>query len=84
MMQVDIHIVERGADPPFPELADKVREAEGVVQFVVLEGGMQSGKPSVMLLVPRSSEEVVLVQLSAEIFEAMAAAVRGARARWGA
>lgn len=49
----------------------------------ILERGMQSGEPSVMIQIRTGPESGLVVQLSAKMFLAAAGAVRGASERFG-
>ena len=54
----------------------------GDVTVGVLEGGMQSGKTSLMFLARDKHGEVHYFEMSADNFEGVAAAVKGARERF--
>ena len=51
--------------------------------MAILEAGMESGKTSIMLIIPdKQLGENIVVQLSADHFEMMAAVLREARQRF--
>ena len=67
----------------FPEVA-KAGFRQGELESIgVLENGMKSGKPSLWINIKMSDGEYSCAEISAEMFEAVAAGLRGARARWG-
>jgi hypothetical protein len=94
---LDVRIVDRGSEPPWTGI-EAVTEVQDGIRAVILEGGTASGAPAVALAIPlgnvsiysqdqsvlRTSDDgYVIVQLTAGSFEALAAALRGARERWG-
>lgn len=81
--QVDIRIVRRNDPPPFAELAEKEAVETGITRMCVLEGGMKSGKASVVLLADLPNGAVAFMEMSADMLESLAAAARGARQSWG-
>jgi hypothetical protein len=84
MRHVVIKVHAKGDPVPlFPEFqGKKVIHAE-MTHFAILEGGMQSGKTSVMLLTPLNDNEFIQTELSAEMFNNLAIAVRSAAERFG-
>lgn len=81
MNHVTIRVGEKeDTEALFPEVT---KVTEGVLNKMgILEAGMQSGRTSVSLIV-QVGDEHVLAQISAGQFMQMAAAVRGAAARFG-
>ena len=83
-MQVKILIqdLKDAGTPLFPEM-EKAGFKEGQLEsFGILEGGTVGGKASVGINVKMPDGTYVWVQTTADIFEGMAAALRGARQRW--
>lgn len=79
-MHLNIKIAAIGDQPTFPEMAGP----EGsLVGFSILEGGMVSGKTSTALHIELDDGLFVTAEVSAEMFLAMAAVLRGAMERFG-
>ena len=53
------------------------------ITFAILEGGMQSGKTSCMFILENGDGKHYVAECSAEMFETMAGAVKGAKERFG-
>lgn len=83
MLHVEIKILEKDAAPAWPEIAGAVKVHGNVDKAGILEGGMVSGKTSVMLIGKNAEGEYAALEISADLFETLAGAVRGARARFG-
>ncbi len=84
-MHVQLRIQEwKDADKPlFPELSPAAC-IHGTLESVgILERGMESGKPSLWLNVKLPDGRYATAQVSADMFETLAGALRGARDRWG-
>ena len=85
MLRLDIRIQEKkdANKPLFPEVA-KAGYEEGKLESIgILEGGMQSGKASLMLNIKTDDGTYVIAEISADLFDGCASALRGARQRWG-
>lgn len=83
MVHTQIKILDKGQGPAFPDLQDKVVHQVNLDRFVILQGGMKSGKPSVAVLAELPNGEWVFVETSGRIFDGLMAALRGALQRWG-
>lgn len=74
-------------EPQFPELqkaADEGRVVETeVTRMGILEGGMASGRTSIALIADLPDGKHVLIQMSAGQLINLAAAAKGAAARFG-
>lgn len=68
--------------PLFPEYAEKYIEGK-LVAFSILEAGMVSGKTSCAVMIELPDGSVAGAELSADMMEGLAAATRGAVARFG-
>ncbi len=62
--------------------ADQYKRLEDVT-VGILEGGMQSGKTSLMFIAQDKNKEVHYFEMSANNLEMLAGAVKGAQARFG-
>lgn len=90
MTALSIHIVEHGQAAPFEHLNIGIHQLrEGTITHAfIIQGGMQSGAPSVAFVaiafVGKSdlAEEWLFAEMSADMLESLAGAVRGARAKW--
>jgi hypothetical protein len=71
-------IIHRLGDPPVEELKGLESENANPSHFIILEGGMASGKTSVMLIAKTDAGQQVSIQLSAEMFDTLNSAVKGA------
>lgn len=83
MMTVDIRVLDRGGEGPWPELGERPTEHAEVARFAVIQGGMKSGASSVRIIGETDDGTVVVLETSAKLFSMMAGAVRGALGRWG-
>lgn len=84
-MNLTIRIQEKkdASTPLFPEIA-KAGYEEGKLESVgILQGGMVSGKASLMLNIKTDDGTYVIAEVSADMFDGAASALRGARQRWG-
>ena len=79
MQEIVIKIVAIGEPPPFPECAGAI--VSQPIGITILEGGMQSGRTSVALLT-RQGDTYCFTEFSADMFAAIADAVRGAVQRF--
>ena len=78
-----------GTEPVWPELAAKydagevywLGEGAPMIQIAGLEGGMKSGKPSLVIRLELPDGKVVMAETSWALFDAAHAALRG---RFGA
>lgn len=64
-----------------PDIVGDTVEAT-LVSFVILEGGMQSGKSSVALHIKLPDGTDAIAETSADIFRSMAGALKGAEERF--
>lgn len=83
MGHIVIKIQELGDDKClFPEIPHDLKFIQGIVEgFGILEGGMESGKTSVVL-VKYSGDTAVVLEMSAEQFEVCYMALKGAEKRF--
>lgn len=75
------------------DVADGIPIKEGItpetvvncpeITFGILEAGMQSGKTSCMFILENGDGKHYVAECSAEMFETMAGAVKGAKERFG-
>jgi len=81
-MMVDICIVAKNdPNPAFPDLANGVESP--CLGFAILEGGCASGKTSCAVMARGADGVPVIVQFTGDMFLSMAAALKGARQRFG-
>lgn len=81
MSHVNIIISNVGDPPAFPEMKDGV---EGpCLGFIIFEKGTASGKTSCGIVTHGADGVPVLVQFTGDMFLTMAAALKGARQRFG-
>jgi len=80
----EIDIVGRDAPPPWPDIAEVMEAAPfaGHTRYALLQGGMSSGRTSVMIAFPLSGDRWVSVETSLAMLEAVVATAHGAEARW--
>lgn len=64
-------------DRAFEDLKDREIVTGEIQRFVILDGGMASGKPSCAWLVELPAGGLVYAQLSVAMFQKIAGAVRG-------
>lgn len=71
--------------PLFPEYAEHVQGSGELRAVGFLQGGTVKGEPSVCLMIeyPSGSGRMVAVETTAGLYLTMAAAMKGALARWG-
>ena len=81
-MQLDIKIQELGDPPLHPELEHTPFTEIELKEIVVLQGGMQSGKTSISFFAKDAQGRDYFMQTSGAMFEAAAAALKGAEERW--
>jgi hypothetical protein len=81
-MHVKIRICAVGDPVAFPEYSGHYVEGSNVA-VAILEKGMQSGKTSLTFLFDLPDGKHAGFQMSADMFESVAAALRGARERFG-
>jgi hypothetical protein len=90
-MRADISIIGQDDPPPWEGLPGRIdHHVMSGTRWAILQAGMQSGRPSVGILVPLEDDATVpgalrryaFVEVSYAIFESVAAAFRGAVARW--
>ena len=82
MVHANIKIQEYGDPPPFPKLKPSDITKTELTDFVVLQGGMASGKTSISFFSKDSDGKVYFTQTSGAIFQAVVAALNGAEQRW--
>lgn len=80
MMYVKIDILGKNDPPILTENKLPIVDTP-LERFVVLEGGMQSGKDSVAF-VCTVDDKMIFMQCSAEMMDGLYAAMTGARQRW--
>jgi hypothetical protein len=87
MMLTNVHIqslADVAAGKPLIENLDAtLAQPTHTADFGILEGGCQSGATSVMLVLRDTNGRGLIFECSAQHFETMAGAVRGAVARFG-
>jgi hypothetical protein len=81
MGTVDIRICEIGDPPAFPEIR-RAFESE-CMGFAILEKGTTNGKTSCAILARGKDGFPVMVQFTGDMFLTMAAALKGAKERFG-
>jgi len=81
MSMVRIKISAVGDPPAFPELTNGI-EGE-CLGFSILESGTTSGKTSCAVMTRGADGIPVMVQFTGDMFLSMAAALKGARQRFG-
>ena len=81
MSMVNIRVCSVGDPPAFPELVNGV-ESE-CLGFAILEKGTASGKTSCAVMTVGADGKPVMVQFTGDMFLSMAAALKGARQRFG-
>lgn len=67
----------------FPELKDKFQADLNPKKMSILEGGMESGKTSIMLFMEDESGNIYTLQMSADMLNTINAAAQGAVQRFG-
>lgn len=82
MIQTTVHIIAKDSPPIAKFVGKKVLNGR-LTDFSILEAGMQSGRTSVAFFVELDNGQVVFVETSGVIFEGLAAALKGAKARFG-
>ena len=77
MPQLDIRLDgdEAFADPP--GLQDRPRMKGELLRIATLDGGMESGRPSVALAILTEEGEIVFAETSVRLFQMAAAAITG-------
>lgn len=83
MPQTQIKLIEKGEPITMPNLKEPYHNGR-LETVAILEGGMVSGKTSVMLHIMTDKGESVIVETSAAIFDGLCGAVRGADLRFRA
>ena len=81
MSYVNIKICRKGDPPAFPELGAGIDAP--CLGFAILEKGTASGHTSCAVLTKGADDVPVVVQFTGDMFIAMAAALTGARERFG-
>lgn len=81
-MEADIRILERGDPPPWEDIGPAYHVTDGL-RWGFLQGGMESGDPSVAIAIPLGDGRWACVETSYHMFEMVAAAFLGAAQRWG-
>lgn len=78
MPDIDIKIVRHGDPPPWPELGNAEHLATESWKVVILEGGMDSGLPSIGLALEVPGVGTVIAQTSLAAWSGVTIAGRGA------
>lgn len=78
MPEATVHITRIGDPPPLQETGSHTYLPNAELQFVILEGGMGSGRCSVAILVPMPDGRSVLAETSLSILSSVVIAARGA------
>ena len=78
-----VKILRKGDLSPYPELVTKTLHHCELDRVTLLEGGMESGRSSVAIIVDLPDGSAAFIQTSARNFELIAAAVRGGCKSWG-
>ncbi len=81
MIQVKVKIVAVGDPPAFPEMVNGYESPCEV--FAILEQGTASGKTSCAVITKDKDGTPIMVQFTGDMFLTMAAALKGARQRFG-
>lgn len=79
MIPLDVSLIRRGDPPPLAQIPVEkldVQMGNRPIAVHVLEGGMQSGAPSVVIALTREDGTVVVFETSARLFCAAAATAR--------
>lgn len=78
MPSIDVRAVGIADGPPWPDIADKiaVHDQSGAWRLCVLNGGMQSGRPSVGIAVPDGHGQWIVIETSLLAFLAAAGTAR--------
>ena len=71
MPSIDVRYLKVGEPPPFPDVDPVVHDNQGDWTAVVIESGMESGQPSVALMVP-TPQGTVILETSLLAFQAAA------------
>lgn len=84
MMLTNVRI-QRKADPrpAFPEIADKTVIECSLERVAILEGGCDSGRSSLGLMIDMPDGRICWVQVSAGMWDMISGLLRGARQSWG-
>lgn len=92
-IKLDLRILDAGAEPAWPELAEHTFETDpNELRVAILQDGMTSGKTSVAILarIQVAGADVddppawICIETSAAVIHGLAGAIRGAEARWNA
>lgn len=83
MSRVQIKICDAGDPPPFAELVDAGVISGECLSFVIIEKGTAAGKTSCAVVTRGADGKPVVVQFTGDMFLSMAAALKGARQRFG-
>lgn len=80
-----VRIMDKGdPGPAWADLTEKdIALHCTLTRVVVIQGGMQSGLPSVALVMDLPDGKKVVAEVSARLFETASGAVRGACKKWG-
>lgn len=82
MTACEVNIVRLGDPPPFTTEGKFVHGLQ-LDRFVVLEGGTDKGNTSVAIITELPDGSIGIIQTTADIFESLAATLRGARQNFG-
>ena len=82
MVHANIIIQEYGDPPLFPKLKPGDITKTELTDFIVLQGGMASGKTSISFFLKDADGKVYFAQTSGSIFQAVAATLNGAEQQW--
>lgn len=88
MSQIELDICDNAgpAHPsgPWAEFAHLIERPTLTVERVaILNQGATAGRPSVLLASKSSDHSYQVTEITGDMWEAIAGAIRGARARWG-
>lgn len=69
---------------PWADIAELIiRPTATVERVAILNRGTVNGRPSVLIASRRSRGRYEVTEITGDMWESIAAAIRGARARWG-
>jgi hypothetical protein len=84
MPVLNVHILDDGKESPFPQ--DKEQDIIHVlnpIDVCILQGGMESGAPSIAIRIQLPDKTVVYVETSLGLWNIASSAFKGACSRWG-
>lgn len=78
MPVIDVSIIRDGDPPPFPDIQDPIHLPDQPWRLAVIERGMSSGAPSLVIVIDLPDGKTVIAETSVAVWIAATAGMRGA------